>query len=110
MHFHGFPEGKVRLTPIPAPFFSELLPEIDHLGELKVTLYAFWRLDRMEGAFRYLRQADFAGDERFMQGLGATPAEAEALWTMPWSGPCSAVRLLQAALDSGERASRRFIS
>ncbi|MBI2976543.1 MAG: primosomal replication protein N, partial [Chloroflexi bacterium] len=37
--FSGFPSSKVRSTPVPNPFFSELLPQIDHLGELKVTLY-----------------------------------------------------------------------
>ena len=31
--FTGFPSGKVRFTSIPAPFFSDLLPEIDQLGE-----------------------------------------------------------------------------
>ena len=67
--FKGFSEGKLRLTPIPGPFFTELLPEVDHLGELKVTLYAFWRLDRKEGAFRYLRHSDFTEDNGFMQGL-----------------------------------------
>jgi DnaD/phage-associated family protein len=76
--FNGFPEGKTRLTPLPGPFFADLLPEIDHLGELKVTLYVFWQLDRREGTFRFLRRADFAGDERFMQGLGKSPREAEA--------------------------------
>jgi DnaD/phage-associated family protein len=74
--FKGFAEGKLRLTPVPGPFFTELLPEIDHLGELKVSIYAFWRLDRMEGAFRYLRRADFMEDEAFMQGLHADPAQA----------------------------------
>ena len=76
-HFKGFPEGKVRLTPIPAPFFSELLPEIDHLAELKLTVYVFWRLDHMEGTFRYLRWADFTGDARFMRGMGSVPQEAQ---------------------------------
>ncbi len=76
MTFPGFPSGKVRLTPIPGPFFTDLLPEIDQLGEMKVTLYAIWKLDRMEGAFRYLRRDDFAGDKRFMSGMGASPEEA----------------------------------
>jgi DnaD/phage-associated family protein len=67
--FDGFPEGKVRLTPIPALFFTDLLPQIDQLNELKVVLYAFWRLDRLEGMFRYLRRSDFAGDAQFMGGL-----------------------------------------
>jgi DnaD/phage-associated family protein len=76
--FKGFPGGKVRLTRIPAQFFSELLPQIDHLGELKVTLYTLGCLDRMEGSFRYLRYSDYARDERLMQGLGAEPTQALA--------------------------------
>ncbi len=76
--FRGFPEGKAHLTPIPAMFFRELLPEIDHLGELKICLYLFWRLDRMEGTFRYLRREDFAADERLMLGLAESPEQAQA--------------------------------
>lgn len=68
--FTGFPSGKVHLTPVPAQFFSELMPEIDNLPELKVTLYAFWFLDRLEASVRYLTYADFSGDERLMQGIG----------------------------------------
>ena len=68
--FAGFPAGKARLTPVPAMFFSEVLPEIDHLGEMKVTLYAFWFLDRLETAVRYLKYADFAADERLVRSLG----------------------------------------
>jgi DNA replication protein len=76
--FQGFPEGKVHLTPLPGPFFTDLLPAIDHLGELKVVLYAFWQLDHMEGTFRCLRRSDFSGDVKFMSGLGANPKEAES--------------------------------
>jgi DnaD/phage-associated family protein len=76
--FSGFKAGKVHLTPIPAQFFSELLPAIDHLGELKVTLYAIWKLDQMENDLRYLRRDDFAEDERLMAGLASEPALAPA--------------------------------
>ena len=74
--FKGFAEGKLRLTPVPGPFFTELLPDIDHLGELKVTIYAFWRLDRKEGAFLYLRKTDFTEDDGFMQGMQADIGQA----------------------------------
>ncbi len=74
--FTGFFGQKVHLTPIPGPFFNELLPEINHLGELKVVLYALWRLDQMEGTYRYVRRSDFLEDERFMQGLEPTPEKA----------------------------------
>ena len=76
--FKGFSEGKGRGTRLPAQFFSELLPEIDHLGEMKVFLYVVWRLDHMEGSFRYLRRQDFVEDERFMSGLSDRMGEGEA--------------------------------
>ena len=75
--FKGFPEGKVSQTPVPGQFFTELLPAIDHLGELKLTTYIFWRMERMEGVFRCLRRADIVEDSRFMQGLGETSPLAE---------------------------------
>ncbi len=74
--FHGFPVGKVQFTPIPAPFFSDLLPKIDHLGELKVTLYALWLLDKQSGTVRYFKEDDFANDLIFMEGMGNTPEDA----------------------------------
>ncbi len=74
--FTGFPEGKVHFTSIPDPFFRNLLPLIDHLGELKTTLYAFWVLDHMEGAFRYLRMRDFLEDRDFIASLGDNPQQA----------------------------------
>lgn len=75
--FDGFPAGKVHLTPVPEPFFTQLLPQIEHLGELKLCLYAFWLLDRQEGAIRYMRRADLAQDKRIMQTLGDTSAQAD---------------------------------
>lgn len=78
MAFPGFQDGEVNVTSIPASFFSELLPEIDHLGELKITLHSFWHLGRKEGAFRYLKYADFSQDDRLMKSLGSNQKEAEA--------------------------------
>ena len=77
--FNGFPEGKVRFTRLPDPLFTQLLPQVDDLAEFKVLLYFFWRLERMEGAFRYLRRIDLLEDERFSQGLaggGGQPSQA----------------------------------
>jgi DnaD/phage-associated family protein len=76
--FAGFPDGKVTFARIPGPFFSELLPKIDHLGELKVTIYALWQLDRMGGEVRYLLERDFLTDKVFMQGMSAEPEKAQA--------------------------------
>ena len=77
MPFNGFPAGKTQLTPVPASFFSELMPEIQHLGELKLILYFFWRLDRMAGSFRFLRREDIVLDERLMASFGESQSSAE---------------------------------
>lgn len=70
MPFQGFPAGKVRMVPIPEPFFTELLPQVDHLGELQVILYALWYVSRMEAPIRFLAYQDFARDEVLMRALG----------------------------------------
>lgn len=88
--FIGFPPGKVRFTSLPETFFTELLPEIDHLAELKVTLYILWYLARQEGQVRFITAEEIASDRRFMAGLAATP---EAGW--------------QALADALERAALR---
>jgi DnaD/phage-associated family protein len=75
--FEGFPEGKTSFVKIPDGFFTDLLPQIDHFGEIKVTLYIFWRLNRMEGRFRYLMIADFIEDSDFIQGLGESSTQAK---------------------------------
>ena len=76
--FTGFPEGKADPTPLPAGFFSELLPAIDDLGELRLTLYAFWALARKGAAGRYLRLEELAADRLLLQSFGGAGAEAAA--------------------------------
>jgi DnaD/phage-associated family protein len=103
--FKGFPAGKAHLTPIPGSFFSELLPNIDHLGELKLTLYFIWRLNRMEGEFRYLRYEDIAQDESFMDGMGTEKAQGETALSEALARAIQRGTLLAAKvdLDQGEQ-------
>lgn len=75
--FSGFPPGKTRTTPVPNLFFTDLLPQIDHLGEMKVTLYCFWRLSLKEGNIRYVRRAEMLADAALMGGLAEHKHEAE---------------------------------
>jgi DnaD/phage-associated family protein len=67
--FDGFPPGKPRVISLPATFVTDLLPLIDDLAELKVTLFCFWAIQQREGRFRYLRHGDFASSAGLMQGL-----------------------------------------
>ncbi len=57
--FLGFTD-KETFTQIPDSFFRKLLNEIVDADELKVTLYAIWRIEHMEGRVRFLRKEDFA--------------------------------------------------
>jgi len=77
--FSGFPNGRIKTIALPALFFSELLPVIDHLAELRVTLYAFWALHQKEGSIRYLLRQDFLADDLFMESLGKPRRAAEAV-------------------------------
>lgn len=64
--FAGFAAGKHRFIDVPAAFFTELLPLIDDLDELRLTLFAIYALHQRESRYRYLLGDDF--DEL---GLGA---------------------------------------
>ena len=74
--FPGFPEGRQRLTPVPEAFFRALLPAIDDLGELKLSLYAFYVLAHREGSIRFLTREQLAQDERLMAALTSAADEA----------------------------------
>ncbi len=76
--FDGFQAGKTRSTPLPNPFFTDLLPYIDHVGELKLTLHAFFRLSLKEGQVRYLRRKELLADDILLDGLARHRHQAEA--------------------------------
>ena len=78
--FAGFPAGKQPYTPLPDLFFTELLPTIDHLGELKVTLHVLWLVIQKKGEQRCVSAGELAADERLLGGLGSPVQSArEAL-------------------------------
>ncbi|MGA2489615.1 MAG: DnaD domain protein [Anaerolineales bacterium] len=56
--FQGFSDSET-FAKIPASFFHHLLSEIDDRDELKVTLFALWRIGSMEGRVHFLREQDF---------------------------------------------------
>lgn len=79
--FHGF-SRRSKLTPIPEAFFSDLLPLIDDLAELKITLFCMWSLQQREGSYRYLTLDDFIADPAFMDGIRQTAPDADPLATL----------------------------
>ncbi len=75
--FSGFPAGKVHVTPLPNLFFTELLPAIDDLAELKVTLHVIWLVANARAKQSCVRGRDLASDATLMPSL-ATDSEPAA--------------------------------
>ncbi len=65
----GFPAGAVPTTRVPNTFFTDLLPLIDNLAELKVTLHLLWLISRKRGPLRYARLNELLADRLFLKGL-----------------------------------------
>ena len=72
--FHGFTSSEI-FTQVPDSLIA-LLSEIDDIAELKVTLYAIWRIEHIEGHFRAMCETDFETEslgmslEEIQIGLG----------------------------------------
>ena len=65
----GFPQ-RMRFTPLPNIFFSQLLPKIDDLAELKTTLHIFWRVYHKRGYPKFVTLGELLGDKPLMMGIG----------------------------------------
>jgi DnaD/phage-associated family protein len=68
--FKGFTSSET-FTQVPDSFIH-LIKEINDAAELKVTLYAIWRIEHIEGHFRALCQTDFE-----TEALGMTAEEIQ---------------------------------
>ena len=64
---------------VPWAFFSELLPAIDDLVELKLTLYFFWALYQQEEEYRYVLLREVLSDTHFLRGIDPDPDRAAEL-------------------------------
>lgn len=80
--FKGFKPGPGPQIKMPESFFTELVPLIDDLAELQLTLFCFWALYQKEGEFRYLRRSDFDESETLLQSLSLADPLAAPLTTL----------------------------
>lgn len=65
--FNGFPPGDLKFSKIPDVFFSRVLPEIDDMAELKVTLHLMWLRQREKQ--QVVSLAELQTDETLIKGL-----------------------------------------
>lgn len=74
--FKGFPQ-RMQYAPLPSLFFSQLLPQIMDLAELKVVLHTFWLLHRKRGYPRFVTYRELASDPTLMSGLAFPMPEGQ---------------------------------
>ena len=67
--FTGFPSGRLSFTAVPDVFFTELLPQIDDLAELKVSLHLIWLLHRKKPNARWVSLAELRQDGLLLSSL-----------------------------------------
>jgi len=77
--FNGFSPGKNETVPLHAQFFTEVLPLVDDLAEMKVLLFCYRALQQKTGTYRYLVQEDFLEDEALCQGLAVIDEDVKAV-------------------------------
>ncbi len=74
--FDGFP-AKSSYISLPAIFFSQLVPEINDLAELKVSLHLFWLRYRRKGYPRFATLNELLADRTLLTGLAGTGGSPE---------------------------------
>lgn len=67
--FAGFPAGPTPYVPLPEQFFTQLLPEIEDGGELKLTLHLFWLLSQKRGTPRCASDRELLADPLLRRAL-----------------------------------------
>jgi DnaD/phage-associated family protein len=76
--FNGFPK-RMRYTAVPNVFFSTLLPEINDISELKVTLHLLATLLRQRGYPRLVTRSELVADAGLKQCLNGQSEPVEQL-------------------------------
>jgi DnaD/phage-associated family protein len=99
MSFPGFLEDNPSQISIPEQFFQQVLLEIKDRHELTLMLYIFWRLDRMEGPFHYLRYRDLLEDSQLLRAFGNDPLHARDVLDKALRKAVNRGTLLQAVID-----------
>ncbi|MEO0564509.1 MAG: DnaD domain protein [Chloroflexota bacterium] len=79
--FDGFAK-RDRLTPLPQSFFTDLLPLVDDLAELKVILYVMWAVQQREGRYRYITATEAALADDLRIALEVARPDADSTDTL----------------------------
>jgi DNA replication protein len=77
--FSGFHSDNRDLIRLPEAFFTQLLPVIDDLPQLRLLLYFFWHLEQQESKVRYFKWEEMIADPALVRMVGGEEALQIAL-------------------------------
>ena len=77
--FGGFQEEAMELIRLPEAFFTQLMPEIDDLSQLRLLLYILWHIEKQVSKVRYLRLEDLLSDPALLRMMHGEEALKSAL-------------------------------
>ena len=66
--FTGFP-ARMEFTPVPNVFLSRVLPQMNDIAEIRVTLHLFAAIYRKRGHPRFVTRGELLGDAGLVAGL-----------------------------------------
>ncbi|MDF1519217.1 MAG: DnaD domain protein [Brevefilum sp.] len=80
--FKGFKEDNLDLVRLPEPFFSQILPLINSITQVRLLLYFFWHIEQQENNIRFLEYSDLSSDPTLMAMIGNETTLREDLETL----------------------------
>jgi len=99
--FEGFP-GRSEFTPLPNAFFSDVLPRITDISELKVSLYMMAMLYRKKDYPRFVTFSELLKNTGLVNGLKGLGESTEATLRDALKMSTDRGTLLHLSADNGE--------
>jgi len=99
--FNGFP-ARSMFTPVPAIFFSSLVPQITDIGELKITLFVFEKLYPKKGTPKYVTFRELLNDTDVTGALQDPEISPEQILREALQKAVNRGTLLTVAADNGD--------
>jgi DNA replication protein len=105
--FAGFPAG-AQATAVPNVLFSQLLPQIEDVDELRLTLYLIYALGRRRGYPRFVTAHELAAEAPLVAALGGGGASTVARLEVALSGAVKRQSLLTLSVEKAGRAEELY--
>jgi DnaD/phage-associated family protein len=77
--FQGFQEDAATAIRLPKAFFTQLLPQMNDLHQLRLLLYMFWHSEGQQSKVRYFRLNDLSTDPALVKMVGGQESLGKAL-------------------------------